>query len=149
MLNEIVMYILCLLSVYFCSVESPIESRLAIGWVLITIFMVQMLGNTLFLLKLMFKHIKLVCKRKWVHKRRERTAGQVLNTMKLINMQLFSNPLNNSLEEPKNSPPSSESAPAAINTQSQSKEVESNKNLGVPVTRRPKTDGLLSLSDIK
>ena len=65
MCNEIILYILCLFSVYFCNVESSISSRLTIGWVFMVVFTVLMLGNTLFLLKLIFKHFKLVMKKKY------------------------------------------------------------------------------------
>lgn len=146
-LNEILMYALCLISVYFCYAQSTIESRLAIGRVLIAVFLLQMLGNTLFLLKLILKHFKLFCKRRWAQIRRERTAGQVLETMQLINMQLFQDPLNNSIEESKKSPSSADSAPARLKSDNHSKEIDS-KNLKLP-SNRPKTDGLLSLSDIK
>ena len=81
MLNESILYILCLFSVYFCSVESSIESRLTIGWVFMAIFSAQMLGNTFYLLKLFSKHLQMVFKKRYLQRRREHTAKQVLETM--------------------------------------------------------------------
>ena len=64
-----------------------------------------------------------------------------MDTMKLINLQLFNDPLNNSLEESKRSPPSSESAPGTTDMKEQ-------KSLLKVPSSKTGTDGLLSLSDI-
>ena len=69
-----------------------------------------------------------------------------MDMMKLINVQLFNDPLNQSMDESKKSPPSSES-PAGLLSKPQENQKKSLNNFLAPP--RPGTSGLLSLSDIK
>jgi len=75
---------------YFCSVETSVQSRLTVGRYFIALFTLCLLGNILLIFRIAGKHLKLVLKRRFVRKNRQRLAREVFLQMKLINKILFS-----------------------------------------------------------
>lgn len=89
-MNEAVLYLLCVLMFYFCSVETSVQSRQTVGRYFIAVFALCLLGNILILSNNGVKHLILVLKKRFVRLSRQRLAREVFLKMKLINQILFS-----------------------------------------------------------
>jgi len=61
--NELVLYILCLLTLCFCHFESSLESRETIGTVFSCLFFVCAFSNLAVIVFVMLRHLKLVLRR--------------------------------------------------------------------------------------
>lgn len=72
--NEICLYILCVTSLFFCYLDSTLETRSTVAHWYLGVFLVFTYGNLMLTFAQAFKHLRLVLKRRWKRRLRARLA---------------------------------------------------------------------------